>query len=308
MIFTKINIHNTEILGGEENLKVNRKQKIGTIIASSLIAVTILVGSMFGINSHKQQIEEMIPPFSTSVVLDDINEMNLIINDNNCSDTFFQSVTDILKEDGVNFTTTRDGDNINQNNATIITLDQQYSAGEGTIIFAPYDNARVGNSDSLALAMYAAFYQNGFTVSDISCGKVGYEEDEDGNVHYYLPTSTEKEINEGYDSSFVTISFGTNNLNPEWVAKSIENGLARFVDYRNNYDSQQDLIYRADNGQDAEDVANYFGTSTADLVSFNKLENTKLGAQTIINPIAGNTEPFNKITIYNIGEVKTRAY
>ncbi len=309
VIFTKINLHNTELLSEDNNLTLSKNNKVGTIIVSLLVATTIISGAIGGINStNRDELEEMIPAFSTSIVLDDINQMNLIINDNDCSDVFFQEVVDKLREDGITFTTTKYGENINQNNATIVTLDQQYSAGKNTIVFAPYDNARVGQSDSLALAMHAAFNQNGFLMADISCGKVGYEEDKDGNVHYYLPTNTENDINEGYDSSFVTISFGTNNINAEWVAKSIENGLAR-QNYYLNGDNPTDLIYRANPNDSIDSVADYFSTDTNQLKRFNNMNGPAFGdSQTIINPAIENNPAFDKTGMFQIGEEKTRAY
>lgn len=304
----KVNI--SDNMSSDKKYKM-KGSKIGIVLLSSL---GIIAGaSKFGsLRTSDDEVYTMIndvsPICTTSIPKNELDELNIIINDCDCSDSLFDDVCDKLRDDGIIFKQSRNNSDVNCDNSIVITLDQQYVSGADTFIFAPYDNARIGESDSLALSMQTALKQNGFLSDDILCGVIGYRENDNGIVTGVIPTKTEEAIDSSKDTSFVTISFGTDNVNAEWVAKSIENGLARFVDYRNNYDSQQDLIYRADNGQDAEDVANYFGTSTADLVSFNKLENTKLGAQTIINPIAGNTEPFNKITIYNIGEVKTRAY
>ena len=54
------------------------------------------------------------------------NNSNIIINDNDCSDTLFQMVCDKLREDGIIFQVTSNGVNIDQDNSTVITLDQQY--------------------------------------------------------------------------------------------------------------------------------------------------------------------------------------
>lgn len=278
------------------------------MLTSFILAGSVLAFSLHG-SVYQEEIDAMIPPFSASVVLEDVNQMNLILNDNNCSDAFFQEVVHKLKEDGIQVTTAKDGADINQNNATVITLDQQYSAGPGTIIFAPYDNARVGQSDSLALAMQAAFHQNGFLVDAISCGKVGYEVDEEGNVHTFLPTDTEKAIPDGYDSSFVTISFGTQNLNAEWVAKSIENGLARQNYYLNSDNNQTDLIYRASSTDSIESVAGYFSTDASHLRKTNHMgDSTFTDSQTVINPEIENIPAFDKTGMFQIGEEKTRAY
>jgi hypothetical protein len=285
--------------------------KVGIAILTSL-GLIAGIGNMKTINTNDSDELNMmiadIPVNTTSISKNMIDDLNVIINDCDCSDSLFDDVCDKLREDNIIFKQSRNNSDINYDGSVVITLDQQYVSGADTFIFAPYDNARIGDSDSLALSMQTALKQNGFLSDDILCGVIGYRENENGVITGVIPTKTEEAIDSSKDTSFVTISFGTDNVNAEWVAKSIENGLARFVDYRNNYDSQQDLIYRADVGQSAEDVANYFGTSTADLCSFNKLESTQLNAQTIINPVAGNTEPFNKVTIYNVGDIKTRAY
>lgn len=299
----------------DDNMSTKNKYKLkGTKFGIALLTSIGLVSGGYLLSDKKKdnsEVKKMIDESTiqiTSIPKNDVDELNVIINDCDCSDNLFDNVCDKLRDDGIIFKQSRNNEEVNYDNSIVITLDQQYVSGADTFIFAPYDNARIGESDSLALSMQTAFKQNGFLSDDILCGVIGYRENEDGGVTGIIPTKTEEAIDSSKDTSFVTISFGTDNVNAEWVAKSIENGLARFVDYRNNYDTQQDLIYRADVGQSADDVANYFGTSFEDLCSFNKLESKQLNAQTIINPVAGNTEPFNKITIYNIGNVKTRAY
>ena len=280
------------------------------MILSFIVAGSIVSSSINHMvnNYKKEEIEKVIPPFSTSVTLDEINDMNIIINDDDCSDTFFVEVTDKLKEDGISFTTTSNEVDINQNNVTVISLDQQYSAGPDTIIFAPYNNTRVGQSDSLALAMQSAFIQNGFSVSDISCGMAGYFEDNEGNVHYFAPTNTESAIDEVYDSSFVTISFGTQNINSEWVAKSIENGLARQNYYLKSEDNQSDLIYRANTQDDIDGVAAYFGTDSSSLRKYNNVGDTFTESEAVINPGVQDMKSFDKNGMFQIGKEKTRAY
>ena len=279
------------------------------------MAVIVAASATGGVVHHflskdkLDEIDSMLSAFSADVSIDDINSMNLILNDNDCSDTFFQDITNQLREDGVQLTITRDGNNINENNSTIITLDQQYSAGPGTLIFAPYNNTRVGQSDSLALAMNAAFAQNGFTVGEILCGQIGYKQDEDGIVHTFFPTDTESAIDEAYDSSFVTISFGTQNQSGEWVAKSIENGLARQNYYLKSDDSSSDLIYRANSEDSLEDVANYFGSDVPQLKGFNHMkDSTFTDYQTIVNPAVENMSSFDKTGMFQINGQKTRVF
>ena len=304
-------MQNTDSLSNTDHYKVSRKSRIGSIVLAFLVTASVTGGAIHHfLNKQKQQeIHSMLSPFSTEISIDDINDMNLILNDQDCSDTFFQEVAGQLREDGIQFIITRDGNGINENNSTIVTLDQQYSAGPGTIIFAPYDNARVGQSDSLALAMNTAFKQNGFIVGDILCGQTGYKQDEDGTVYTFFPTDTEEKIDEAFDSSFVTISFGTQNQNGTWVAKSIENGLARQNYHLKSDDSSTDLIYRANSGDSIEDVTNYFGTDAHQLRSFNQLSDPFFADhQTVVNPSVENMNSFDSNGMFQIGDQKTRTY
>lgn len=260
-------------------------------------------------NYNNNDLSDMINDVVIEVSGDDVNDMNVIINDNNCSDVFFNEVCDILKEDGLEFTATSNNKGINQDNSVVITLDQQYSSGEATLIFAPFDNTRLGYSDSLTLSMQSAFLQNGFFADTISAGKFGFREDENGVVTNLVPTETEEAINNNYDTSFVTISFGTNNVNAEWVAKSIENGLARQKYYLNNYDSNTDLLYRADSNDNVDVVAKYFDSTVHDLTLYNNLGNSDtLNSQVIVNPRVSIMTIFDKNTQLNIDDKKTRAY
>ena len=255
------------------------------------------------------ELDTMMEPVTLEVSSEDVNDMNIIINDNDCSDVFFNEVCNKLKEDGLEFTATSNNEGINTDNSVVITLDQQYSSGEATIIFAPYDNTRLGYSDSLTLAMQSAFLQNGFFADDLATGKLGFRDDGNGNVTRIVPTDTEEAIDSNYDTSFVTISFGTSNVNAEWVAKSIENGLARQNYYLKNYDAGNDLLYRSSDGEDIKVVADYFDSNVHELSAYNNLSGKEeLNSQVIINPSVNSMTVFNKNIVLNIDEVKTRAY
>ena len=267
-----------------------------------------LVSSNFNDNDNND-IATMIDDKFIEVSSDNINDMNIIINDSNCSDTFFNEVCEELRNDGLKFSTTSDNMDINKDNSVVITLDQQYSSGEATLIFAPYDNTRLGYSDSLTLSMQSAFLQNGFFADELSIGKFGFKENEDGTVTNVVPTDTESAIDSNYDTSFVTISFGTVNVNAHWVAKSIENGLARQKYYLDNYDADTDLLYRADANEDVGVVAKYFDATTHDLNLYNNLSSDEtLKPQVIVNPRVCYMTIFDKNTQLHIDDVKTRAY
>lgn len=222
---------------------------------------------------------------STNIPVDDVNSMHIVLSDNECSDVFFDEVCRILSEDGLNFSILKDDVESTVDSGVLITLDQQYNSGFDTLIFAPFDNTRLGSSDSLTLAMHAAFRENGFEVRKVLTGKVGFREDENGNVTNVIPTETEDAIDSNLDTSFITISLGTQIANAESVAKSIESGLARQKYYLDNHDSGEDLIYRSDAGEQVQVVADYFHTSVKEFCAFNDLEDTEvLDSRTIVNP------------------------
>lgn len=301
----KVNVGNIDYFNDKNKFSLKRLACRGIIIASTLFAL----GSSTVGCKHNSELDMMVTSTNADISVDEINSMNIIINDNDCSDTLFGDVCKKLNEDGLEFKTTKNNIGVNEDNSVVITLDQQYSSGSDTIIFAPYDNSRVGYSDSLALSMQSAFEQNGFLGNNIVCGKVGYREDENGNVISSIPTETEEALESDSDVSFVTISFGTQELNSNWVAKSIENGLARQKYYLNNYDAGTDLIYRASSTDDLDVIADYFNTDVNTLNNFNKVEGQELyDSQAIINPNVEKMSVFNRNSNFSIDEAKTRAY
>lgn len=305
----KVNIKNSNYFDENKKLSLKKVARRGFILASTLLVIGSSISDC-GVKSNlDDELNSMVEYLDTDVSLDEVNDMNIIINDSDCSDTFFEDVCSKLSDDGLIFKVSRNNEGINEDNSTIITLDHQYSSGSDTIIFAPYNNTTVGNSDSLALSMQAAFKQNGFLGNNIVCGKIGYREDEDGNVVTSIPTEAEEALDADSDTSFVTISFGTQTTNSEWVAKSIENGLARQRYYLNNYDTGSDLVYRASSTDDVEIIADYFNSDVNTLNRFNGIDRSTLfDSQAIINPEVERMDVFNQNSKLSIGNVKTRAY
>lgn len=246
-------------------------------------------------NGNYEQLNNMFFESSTSIGIDKINELNIIINDSDCSDSFITDVCENLENSGLAFSLTQNSEDINYDGSIIITLDQQYSSGNDTVIFGPHSNTRLGHSDALTISMKAALEKNDISVGNILCGQVGFIEDDNGKVSSTKPTSTEKALDENNDASFVTISFGTGNLETTQVSKSILEGLARYVYYVSNYDTGSDLIYRANSNDKLEEVAKYFNSDSKSLKSFNKFKDDRfIDSQTVINPSVENIDAFNK--------------
>ena len=245
--------------------------------------------------------ERFLEEIDKNISMDILNRLNIIINDNDTSDNFFEEVVNKLSEYGLHFTSTKNGDNINVDTSIVITWDQQYTSASESVVFAPYDNTRIGNSDSLTLSIKAALENNDLNVGNILCGKTGYREEENGNIITCLPTHTEEIIDKNKETSFVTISLGTQNISADLIAKSIIEGLKRYIYYLNNFDFGSDLIYRASSNDSIEMVSEYFGTSDFDLKTFNNIGDQEiLDSQAIINPsikdlYVFNTKPNNSV-------------
>ena len=255
---------------------------------------------------------EIIDPYyqedPINVSLEEINSLNIIINDCNCGEEFFTKVCDELENDGIKFTLTSDCENINVNGAVIITLDQQYMAGPGTAILAPFENNRLGNSDALAIAAWRAFYEKGFIADEVTCGKMGFMENEDGTVSERTPTNTEKNVDKNTAASFVTISFGTQNAPASLVANAIENMLVRFYSYNEQYDSNDvDLIYCVQKDDSYDSVSKILGTTKDKIIKYNDTidNNMLLPGEAIINPNVESIRPFNQHVPVNLYIEKT---
>ena len=331
-----LELGNTEVL---ENKKVTllRKSKSGMIFA---ICLGITFGSLYGLHlEHIQennadvevlpvfspsdlgevsiidqinidQNEVIIPPFQEdpiNVSLEEINSLNIIINDSDCGENFINSVCQELDNDGIKFTYTKDCKNIDVDNAVVITLDQKYMAGPSTVIFAPLENSREGNSDALALAAQKAFYEKGFLVDGIVCGQMGFRENDNGSVSERVPTPTEEAISKDKNTSFITISFGTQNTHAGLTAASIEAMLTRYYSYISSEYGQEDLIYCVEEGEDYEDIAEKLGTtsSTLDLYNDTTDESLLLTGEAIVNPIVDERREFNQKVPTNLYIDKT---
>ena len=301
-----VRVYDVSSLQGKTPLKVTKSSKVG--VASSIsLANGVTLDIHFSGNetdSRRKELEGMVAsPITISA--SDINDMNIILNDHDCSDSFFQEVVRKLKEDGIEVGIARGCQGINHDNTTVVTIDQQYNAGVDAIIFSPYDNVRIGHSDSLALSMQRAFQQNGSSNCQIVCGKNGFREDETGNVQTQVPTDTENAIDADCEVSFVTIALGTQPLSPTDVSYVIENGLARQKCYLNSDDNQTDLIYRASSSDSVDVVANYFGTDTSRLLKRNILQDGMFSdSQPVINPYVDEMKAFDANRLFQVGSEK----
>lgn len=248
----KLDNINVEKLNTDKNMKVRRSPIVGFI--RKFIAIGLAVASVGML--HQCSVEddfgtftpesEVVSNYTTpiGVGVEQVNDLNIIINGGNCSDSFISGIAEELAEDGINVSWTQDLEGMNTDNSIVITLDQQYISGPGMVIVGPYQNGRDDNSDALALTMKAGFNEQGFFADEIQCGRTGYEELPDGTVVEMVRSDTEKKV--GPNTSFVELCFGTQNTNPRLVGKAIKLSLARYANYLANEKVSEDLLIRTD--------------------------------------------------------------
>ena len=231
-----------------------------------------------------------------NVSLSDINNLNIIINDDDCISEFIDSIYKRLEKHGIRFSRTSFCEEIDVSDGVVITLDQSYVSGPETLILAPLENKRLSNSDALTLAANVAFKNNGFVVDSIVCGQMGFRENMDGTISERIPTSTEAVLTKNTNTSYVTISFGTQNVNSESVAYAIIETLCRYYSYVSKKYENYDLIYCVEPNQDYNDVAKQLNSTVEAIDLFNKNIDEKmlLPGEIIVNPIVDKIEAFSQ--------------
>ena len=323
-------VYNTEMLESGE-FKLVRKSKSGIIF---LLCLAIGLGGATGCQSNNGQVtdinsgyyqdgdvpardqtfvdeNEVIIPSKQedpiNISIEEINNLYIIINDNDCREDFINAVCEELDNDGIKFTFTRNGENIDVDGAVVITLDQQYMAGPGTVVFAPLENGRLGYSDALAIAAQKAFYEKGFLIDGIACGQMGFRENENGTISERIPTETEAAIGKDKLSSFITISFGTQNTHAGLTAAAIEATLVRYASYLKSEYGYEDLIYCVEDGQTYTDISPILGVEADAIDSYNETSDSSLllTGETIINPNVAYRREFNKHVPTNLYVDKT---
>lgn len=310
----RIDVRNSELLGdSNKKFTLSRKLKTGVIVMALVVGIPGLMFMSKNKNNDYttppdlSQFEQPILEDPINVNINDLNNLNIIINDHDCSDTFMKDIYNRLEEDGLIFETSYESNNVDKDESVVITLDQQYISGPGMIILAPYNNERKGNSDALVLAAKTAFYEKGFLVDDIECGVRGYREAEDGSVLEKLPTSTEEAIGVDKNTSFVTIAFGTENNNAELVAKSIENTLARYYSYINESNLNEDLIYRTTSEDSIESICSKFTTNEKFLKTWNNINSDTIPKDsTLKNPSVEVLREFNRTVPVSLEKDKVK--
>lgn len=303
----KINIYDAAILDNNHVIKLAKKIKRGIttgLLVSMIGATSVGCGAKSNLVSTETELENLMAEPIT-VDIDDINQLNVIINDNDCSNSFINNICEELNHSGLDYQLTHDGENIDVDNSVVITLDQQYISGPGMVVLAPYENDRLGNSDALALSMHTAFDSNGFFTDGIFCGKVGYREG-GSSITTRVPTSTEEGIGKDKNTSFTTICFGTENAHAGLVKDSILEGLARYYEWGKEHQNEDvDLIYCVRAGDTLSQLAEKFKTTPSELNKAAGLDydNSIIQLnQTLFNPNEIKDPLFDKLVTVEVAE------
>lgn len=188
-------------------------------------------------NESYNEIDSMLSSGTIDVSVDKINELNIILNDHDCGNAFFKNLCDKLSEKGIVFQTSVKDDNIMQENATIVTLDQQNVTGENIELIGPCKYTNQNDSAALLKAFEVVFKKRGIIV-DCLAGIGQYQSLDNGDVIYTsVPSDTEK--NTFANNSQITVSFGTLDLGYS-VDEVVADFIAALVRYQCFLENEKD--------------------------------------------------------------------
>ena len=98
-----IKINNIKEPDNKYNYKVKRKSKVGMII--SILTIGAIASGCFGNSNNDNNNNSISKVYDicdvSNVSMADVNELNIILNDDDCSDMFFEDICQILRDDGV---------------------------------------------------------------------------------------------------------------------------------------------------------------------------------------------------------------
>ena len=192
-------------------------------------------GSPMGLTSEQDMyaVNTLLHKETIKVSVDEINNLNLILNDNDCGNAFFLAVCEALENTGLRFVISKKNSDLIYENATVITLDQQKIAGEGVAFIGPCQVGTANNSEALLRSMQMTFHQQGWITNSFA-GVMQYSPNNDNEVYHAVPSDTENSVLP--DSTYITISLGTmaTGFDAGKVAEGITLSLARYKYYLDN--------------------------------------------------------------------------
>ena len=216
-----------------DNIKL--KKKIGKIVTLGVLSGVIIANRQNDSSKVNIDLDNMVSDSTLEVSIDDINDsLNLIINDNDCGNAFFENFCQSLENQGVEFLTSRANNNINYKNSTVITLDQQMVAGEGIALVGPQKDGTANHSEALLMSMLVTLHNNGWEANAIA-GISQYQSLDNGTVIYTTVPSPTEQIATESDAQ-ITVAVGTMPINAttEKLVKDIIVALGRYSYYLMN--------------------------------------------------------------------------
>lgn len=216
-----------------DNIKL--KKKIGKIVTLGVLSGVIIANGQNDSSKVNIDLDNMVSDSTLEVSIDDINDsLNLIINDNDCGNAFFENFCQSLENQGVEFLTSRANNNINYKNSTVITLDQQMVAGEGIALVGPQKDGTANHSEALLMSMLVTLHNNGWEANAIA-GISQYQSLDNGTVIYTTVPSPTEQIATESDAQ-ITVAVGTMPINAttEKLVKDIIVALGRYSYYLMN--------------------------------------------------------------------------
>ena len=251
-----------------DNIKL--KKKIGKIVTLGVLSGVIIANGQNDSSKVNIDLDNMVSDSTLEVSIDDINDsLNLIINDNDCGNAFFENFCQSLENQGVEFLTSRANDNLDYENSTVITLDQQMVTGEGIALVGPQKDGTANHSEALLMSMLVTLHNDGWDANAIA-GISQYQSLDNGDVIYTTVPSPTEQMATKSDAQ-ITVAIGTmpTDATTEKLAKDVTVALGRYSHYLMNDAKDVEIIADPKSVHAEYDNSYYFDKQIIYANSFN---------------------------------------
>ena len=246
------------------------KKKIGKIVALGALTGVIIANGQKDPSDVNNDLDSMVSDSTLKVSIDDINDnLSLIINDNDCGNAFFEDFCQSLEEQGIEFLTSQANDNLDYENSTVITLDQQMVAGEGIALVGPQKDGTANHSEALLMSMLVTLHNDGWDANAIA-GISQYQSLDNGDVIYTTVPSPTEQMATKSDAQ-ITVAIGTmpTDATTEKLAKDVTVALGRYSHYLMNDAKDVEIIADPKSVHAEYDNSYYFDKQIIYANSFN---------------------------------------
>ena len=246
------------------------KKKIGKIVALGALTGVIIANGQKDPSDVNNDLDSMVSDSTLEVSIDDINDnLSLIINDNDCGNAFFEDFCQSLEEQGIEFLTSQANDNLDYENSTVITLDQQMVAGEGIALVGPQKDGTANHSEALLMSMLVTLHNDGWDANAIA-GISQYQSLDNGDVIYTTVPSPTEQMATKSDAQ-ITVAIGTmpTDATTEKLAKDVTVALGRYSHYLMNDAKDVEIIADPKSVHAEYDNSYYFDKQIIYANSFN---------------------------------------